>query len=181
MNRNRNRPPSPLVPLAVLALLALSGCGGHGQSPAAGPSSSEPATATRTPEESTEAPSPNGAAVDSCALVTKQEAEKLAGTALDPATPVRETCTYTGPVTGPTAQVEIFVGDGAKKYLDIERDLGHTLRPLAGIGDEAYAEDEAVFLRRSDRWVSIRLVRLNDPAENRTPLQELARKVATRI
>ncbi|MFB6985189.1 DUF3558 family protein [Streptomyces sp. NPDC056304] len=181
MNRNRNRPPSPLVPLAVLALLALSGCGGHGQSPAAGPSSSEPAAATRTPEESTEAPSPNGAAVDSCTLVTKQEAEKLAGTALDAATPVRETCTYTGPVTGPTAQVEIFVGDGAKKYLDIERDLGHTLRPLAGIGDEAYAEDEAVFLRRSDRWVSIRLVRLNDPAENRTPLQELARKVATRI
>lgn len=120
-------------------------------------------------------------AVDPCALVTKQEAEQLAGTALAPATPVRETCTYTGPVTGPTAQVEIFVGDGAKKYLDIERDLGHTLRPLAGVSDEAYAEDEAVFLRRSDRWVSIRLVRLNDPAENRTPLEELARKVATRI
>ncbi|MFB6961819.1 DUF3558 family protein [Streptomyces sp. NPDC056309] len=180
-NRNRSRPLSPLVPLAVLALLALSGCGGHGQSSAAGPSSAEQAPATRTPEESTEAPSPNAAVVDACALVTKQEAEKLAGTGLDPATPVRETCTYTGPVTGPTAQVEIFVGDGAKKYLDIERDLGHTLRPLAGVGDEAYAEDEAVFLRRSDRWVSIRLVRLNDPAENRTPLEELARKVATRI
>ncbi|MFG2561819.1 hypothetical protein [Streptomyces sp. NPDC048496] len=133
------------------------------------------------PADTSEAPSPKGAAVDPCALVTKQEAEKLAGTALDPATPVRETCTYTGPVTGPTAQVEIFVGDGAKKYLDIERDLGHTLRPLAGVGDEAYAEDEAVFLRKSDRWMSIRLVRLNDPAENREPLEELARRVATRI
>ncbi|WP_073952815.1 DUF3558 family protein [Streptomyces kebangsaanensis] len=180
-NRNRSRPLSPLVPLAVLAVLALSGCDGHGRSSADGPSSAEPAPATRTPEESTEVPSPNGAAVDPCTLVTKQEAEKLAGTALNPATPVQETCTYTGPVTGPTAQVEIFVGDGAKKYLDIERGLGHTLRPLAGVGDEAYAEDEAVFLRRSDRWVSIRLVRLNDPAENRTPLEELARKVATRI
>ncbi|MFJ9680504.1 DUF3558 family protein [Streptomyces sp. NPDC101194] len=181
MKRNRSRPPSPLVPLAVLASLALSGCGGHGQPSAAGPSPTEPATATRTPEASTGAPSPKEAAVDPCALVTKQQAEKLAGTTLDPATPVRETCTYTGPVTGPTAQVEIFVGDGAKKYLDIERDLGHTLRPLTGIGDEAYAEDEAVFLRRSDRWVSIRLVRLNDPAENRRPLEELARQVATRI
>ncbi|MFI9605008.1 DUF3558 family protein [Streptomyces sp. NPDC052043] len=181
MNRSRSRPLSPLVPLAVLAVLALSGCGGHGQSSAAGPSSAQPAPATRTPEENTEAPSPTGEAVGPCALVTKQEAEQLAGTALAPATPVGETCTYTGPVTGPTAQVEIFVGDGAKKYLDIERDLGHTLRPLAGVGDEAYAEDEAVFLRRSDRWVSIRLVRLNDPAENRTPLEELARKVATRI
>ncbi|MFD4955645.1 DUF3558 family protein [Streptomyces sp. NPDC058451] len=180
-SRNRSRPLSPLVPLAVLAVLGLSGCGGHGQPSAATPSSADPAPASRTPEKSAEAPPPNGAAVDPCALVTKQEAEKLTGTALDPATPVGETCTYTGPVTGPTAQVEIFVGDGAKKYLDIERDLGHTLRPLAGVGDEAYAEDEAVFLRRSDLWVSIRLVRLNDPAENRTPLEELARKVATRI
>ncbi|MCL2554399.1 MAG: DUF3558 domain-containing protein [Actinomycetia bacterium] len=179
--RSRPLPLSRLAPLTVVALLALSGCGGHGQDSAAGPSAAGPAPATRTPEKATEAPSPDAKAVDPCAVVTKQEAEKLAGTPLDPATPVRETCTYTGPITGPTAQVEIFVGDGAKKYLDIERDLGHTLRPLAGVGDEAYAEDEAVFLRGADRWVSIRLVRLNDPAENRAPLEEVARKAATRI
>ncbi|MGC9671510.1 hypothetical protein ACNTMW_33825 [Planosporangium sp. 12N6] len=119
--------------------------------------------------------------MDVCALVSQQEAQQLAGTALNPATPVRETCTYTGPVSGPTAQVEVFVGDGAKKYLDIERTLGHQLRPLAGIGDEAYAEDGAVFIRKAGTWVSIRLTRLNDPAENRQPLENLARTVAGRL
>jgi hypothetical protein len=77
--------------------------------------------------------------------------------------------------------VEVFVGDGAKKFLDIERELGHELWPLPGIGDEAYAEDGAVFVNTAGGWVSIRLVLLNDPAENRTPLEELARTVAGRI
>jgi hypothetical protein len=70
---------------------------------------------------------------------------------------------------------------GAKKYLDIERDLGHELRPLGGVGDEAYAENEAVFVNKSGTWVSVRLVRLNDPAENRKPLEDIGRTVAGRI
>ena len=180
----RIRPLSPLVPLTVLVLLALPGCNRSDSPGTASATSARPTAATQAPaapEETTAAPPRAQAALDPCALVTRQDAEKLAGTPLDPAKPVRDTCTYTGPVEGPTAQVEVFVGDGAKKYLDIDRDLGHTLRPLPGIGDEAYAEDEAVFLHKSGRWVSIRLVRLNDPAENRKPFEELARKVADRI
>ncbi|QOC92807.1 hypothetical protein [Micromonospora craniellae] len=47
--------------------------------------------------------------MDACALVTQEEAEKLAGTPLEEPVSVRETCTYTGPVSGPLAQVEVFV------------------------------------------------------------------------
>ncbi|MFG1955263.1 hypothetical protein [Micromonospora sp. NPDC048830] len=113
--------------------------------------------------------------------MSKQEAEKLAGTELEDPVAVRESCTYTGPVTGPTAQVEVFVGDGAKKIYDVDRDLGHEFTPIAGAGDEAYAEDGAVFVSKGGVWVSIRLVRTDDPATYRKPLADLARTVAGRL
>jgi hypothetical protein len=165
------------VALTLLVLGGLVGCGRSGDEPAAAPVPAPPATMEETVVEETAAP----ASLDACALVTKPEAEKLAGTPLDDAAPIRETCTYTGPPTGPTAQVEVYVGDGAKKYLDIERDLGHELRPLAGVGEEAYASIEAVFVLKAGVWATVRLVRLNDPAENRKPLENIARTVAERM
>ncbi|WFE25927.1 hypothetical protein O7623_21520 [Solwaraspora sp. WMMD791] len=119
--------------------------------------------------------------VDPCALLTKQEAEQLAGTALNDPLPVKATCTFTGPTSGPLAQVEIFVGPGAKKILDINRELGHEFRELSGIGDEAYAEDDAAYLQKSGQWVCLRLVLLNDPAENRQRLEDAARLIAGRL
>jgi hypothetical protein len=165
--------------LSVLATAGLLGCGRSGD-PTATADDKPAVTVTKdaAPEETS---APTRAAVDPCALVSKQEAEQLAGTALDDAKPVRETCTYTGPVTGPTAQVEIGLGDGAKKFLDIDRELGHDLKPMPGIGDEAWAEDGTVFVSKSGLWVSIHLVRLDDPAAYRKPLEDLARKVAARI
>ncbi|GAB3141950.1 hypothetical protein GCM10027290_15510 [Micromonospora sonneratiae] len=182
MRRVRIRSAAMLAGLTGLVIVGLVGCGDPDESGQPGGSAAEPTVAAtvETPgAEPTEAAAQSE--VDPCSLVSKQEAERLAGTPLDAAVRVRETCTYTGPVTGPTAQVEIFVGDGAKKYLDIERELGHELRPLTGIGDEAYAGLEAAWFNKSGRWVSIRLVRLNDPAENRKPLEDLARKVAGRL
>jgi hypothetical protein len=38
-----------------------------------------------------------------------------------------------------------------------------------------------VFSRKGSVWVSIALVRLNDPAENRAPLEQLARTAASRM
>ncbi|MEV4540987.1 DUF3558 family protein [Micromonospora echinaurantiaca] len=157
---------------------AVAGCGGAEETPPA--AGGAPEVVATTGSAAAE-PTPTAAAVDPCALVSRQEAEQLAGTRLEDGQPVRETCTYVGPVSGPTAQVEVFVGDGAKKFLDIERDLGHELRPLAGVGDEAYASHEAVFVNGSGVWVSVRLVRLNDPAENRAPLEKVARTVAGRL
>jgi hypothetical protein len=156
---------------------ALAACGGS-DTPAAAPQPPAATSAVPAPEKSQ---APSRAALDACALVTKQEAETLAGTPLEDAVPARESCSYTGPVTGPTAQVEIYVGDGAKKILDIDRDLGHKIKALNGIGDEAHLEDGAVFVARSGVWVAIRLVRLDDPALYEKRLEDLARTVAGRL
>ncbi|MGS2615266.1 hypothetical protein ACVCAH_12185 [Micromonospora sp. LZ34] len=182
MKQIRRHRPSVLLLAGLLGLAGpLAGCGGTEDTPPAAGGAPPPevvATATAAAEPS---PTPAASAPDPCALLSRREAEQLAGTPLEDARPVRETCTYNGPVSGPTAQVEVFVGGGAKKFLDIERDLGHELRPLAGVGDEAYASHEAVFVNGSGVWVSVRLVRLNDPAENRAPLEKVARTVAGRL
>ncbi|MFG1656398.1 DUF3558 family protein [Micromonospora chersina] len=171
-----------LLPALALAagLLALpAGCGRTDDPPAAAapPASSAPTE----PEPGATEAAPSAAPPDACALVSRAEAQRLAGTPVDAAVPVRESCTYTAPVTGPTAQVEVYVGDGARKYLDIERELGHEVRPLAGVGDEAHLTAEAFFIRKGDVWVAVRLMRLNDPQENREPLRSLARTVAGRM
>lgn len=184
-----NRAYRRLAALTVIALplLGAAGCARSAStSPPAPPAtaSDQPAgSGSGTPEASADdsSPTPASAGSDPCALVSKKEAERLAGTRLEDAKPVRESCTYTGPVTGPTAQVEVYVGDGAKKFLDIERDLGHELRPLPGVGDETYVSVEAVFVNKSGLWAAVRLVRLNDPAENRKPLEAIARTVADRL
>lgn len=124
------------------------------------------------------APAPT---VDPCTLVPKAAAERLAGTPLEEPVAAPGSCTYTGPVSGPTAQVEVYVGAGAKKILDIDRELGHDLKPVPGVGDEAHLEDGAVFVNAGDVWVAIRLVSLADPAASRQALQDLARDVVTRL
>ncbi|GAA3775276.1 hypothetical protein GCM10022225_73960 [Plantactinospora mayteni] len=176
----RSRP--VLVTLTALVLALSAGCGRFGgDDPPAVPQDAPPAATGADPAtEPTEA-APAAASLDACALVTKADAEKLTGTPLEDAVPVRETCSYTGPVTGPTAQVEIYVGDGAKKMLDIDRELGHEFWPLPGVGDEAYAEDGAVFVQKGGQWVAVRLVLLNDPKESRKPLEAVAGTVASRM
>ncbi|MEN3609476.1 hypothetical protein [Plantactinospora sp. ZYX-F-223] len=171
-----------LVTLTALALALSGGCGrfGGGDPPAVPQDAPPVATGAEPATEPTSA-APAAASLDPCALVTKAEAEKLAGTPLEDAVPIRETCSYTGPVTGPTAQVEVYVGDGAKKFLDIERELGHEIWPLPGVGDEAYAEDGAVFVQKGGQWVAVKLVLLNDPKESRKPLEEVAGTVASRM
>ncbi|MDG4765981.1 DUF3558 family protein [Solwaraspora sp. WMMD406] len=172
----------------VVVALALGGCAtgtdpDESTSTATGSDQADPGPASGddTGQPSTGEPADPPADVDPCALVTKDEAETLAGTPLDDARAVQQTCTYTGPVTGPTAQVEVYVGDGAAKFLDIERQLEHQLDPLPGVGDETYVGESTVFVNVDGRWVAVRLVRLNDPAENRAPLETVARTVAGRL
>jgi hypothetical protein len=132
----------------------------------------EPPTATLAP------------AIDACALVPKAEAELVAGTPLEagvPGNPLNPSCTYTGPVTGPLGQVSVYVGPSAKKTYDIDVELKHTFAPVAGIGDEAYEEPFAIFFREGETWVAIELVRLNDAAANRIPLEDAAKKAVARL
>ncbi|MEH0931522.1 DUF3558 family protein [Micromonospora sp. CPCC 205558] len=175
---------------AVSTLSALGGCGlvggndDGGSTPAAGAGPSVAATPASEPEPTPSTDAPAAVKVDACTLLTKDEAEKLAGTPLqDPLEKAedRDSCTYTGPVTGPTAQVEVYVGDGAKKFLDIDRELGHKLTPISGAGDEAYAEDGTVFVSKGGVWACVRLVRSEDPATYRKALETAARTAAGRL
>ncbi|MFJ1541280.1 hypothetical protein ACIODS_22270 [Micromonospora chalcea] len=176
-----------LIVLALTAtvLTAPAGCGGDDPpaaggaapgvgTPVADPTGEAPAEPSAEPVDAADAP-------DACTLVPKADAESLAGTPLDEPVVAGQSCTYTAPTSGPTAQVEAFVGEGAKKYLDIERQLGHEIRELSGVADEALLTYEAFFLRKGDLWVAVRLVRLNDPQENKAPLERLARTVAGRM
>ncbi|MDX3234348.1 DUF3558 family protein [Streptomyces sp. ME03-5709C] len=175
------------VPAVVLLALALQGC----RQPAADDAVDKPSATAPDAEgaEGSSAASPaqpsasptGGTAGDPCALVTRAEAEGLAGTALRAGEELSGTCTYTAPESGPTAQVEVFAGEQGKHYYDAERGLGHELKPLDGVGDEAWLEDGSVFLRVSGQWVAIRLVRNEEPSRFDKPLEELARTVAGRF
>jgi hypothetical protein len=170
------RRPARLLATATVSLgLALTGCSTEvaGQ-PSAAADDAPPVDA------------PAGALPDACTLLTLQEATKLAGTTLNPATPAGPgeavtLCEYTGPTSGPVAQVEVYVGDGAKQILDTDRRIGHTVNPITATGDEAYEEDGNVFVRKGEVWAAVRLVRLNDPAENRDPLRLAATTVVGRL
>lgn len=180
------RPPvrrrGALLVLAVLLAAGLSGCAGEedvAEPPAAvGTGTELPGGEPMQSEASTAAPAPQP-----CSLITHAEAERLAGTPLNEPVEVRDSCQWSGPVTGPTAQVELYVGDGAKKTLDINRELGHDLVSVTGVGDEAYLDlgDGSVIFRVAESWVALKLVRLNDPEENRKPLTTLAGTVAGRL
>lgn len=186
----RTRPLVTLLSTPLLALLV--SCGGGGFEPPApagektNAGQSQPAEAAPTAAPSAET-TPSGfdpTMVNSCELLTHEDAETLAGTPLDEGIagdPGNPLCIYTGPVTGPTAQVEIYVGDGAKKYYDIDVELGHEFWPVPGVGDEAYSEGLTLFFRVSTTWVSIRLVRLHDWELYTQPLEALAATVADRL
>ena len=183
-----------IVTPAVVLLLATSACGGSDE--AAQPSGADRDTSVTTPVDPpspvdsatpvddaapaapADKPAPNG-----CDLVTDKEAAALVRLKLGPKQSSPQGCTWTASPTGPTGQLEVYVGDGAKKTLDIARTLGHELEELPGIGDEAYLDGPAndVFIRKADIWVVIHLVRLNDPKENREPLVKLGRVVAGRM
>jgi hypothetical protein len=125
--------------------------------------------------------------IDPCKLLTQAEATTLAGVKLNAAVEAgaagtQTLCQYTSDPSGPTAQVEIITGDGAKKELDIDRDtLKHQFTSVPGIGDEADQEDGNIFVRKGDNWVDINLVKLNDPAQNVQPMQTAAKIIASRL
>jgi hypothetical protein len=165
----------------VAALVVLgAGCGDDAKPVASGSPTTTAAADTTTTARAT----PSTTTLpDPCTLVTLDDAVALAGTALDAGVtagpPDDMSCTYTGPPTGPTAQVELFVGDGAKKYLDVDRNLGHDIQPLPGVGEEAYIEEFNVFFRTGTRWNALRLTRLDDFPPYRQPMIDLATKVAS--
>lgn len=124
---------------------------------------------------------PSGDGVDPCGLITQADAERLAGTPLDAPVPGDHACVYTGPVTGPTAQVEIYVGQGAQKQLDIERTLDHELTELPDIADEAWLSDTGGYARVGQLWVSVLVVLLEEPSQYASRLTDAVTTAAGRL
>jgi hypothetical protein len=163
---------------ATAALLLLSGCSSPSADeqlpPDAGEAGEVDPGTTDAGEQ--QAPPLDIANLDACTVVTRTDAETLMGTALtDPlraATSDVSSCTYPGDPNGPTAQVEVYIGPGVPKQLEIDRDtLAHAFEQPTGIGDEAWQEESMIFARRGDDWVSIRIVTLDDPAAFTSALQ----------
>lgn len=179
-----------LVAASLVAALVACTKSATSSAPTATVTVTETATVTAAAGSSSTPVSPPAslvAAPEPCELLTQAEAEALTQIKLQPgissgAAGINTLCQYTSDPSGPTAQVEIIVGDGAKKALDIDRDtLGHAFTAVSGIGDEAAQEDGNIFVRKGNIWVDINLVLLNDPAQNVEPMQTAAKAVVARL
>jgi hypothetical protein len=173
--------------ISLALSLAAAGCGAAACPTAQPTAVATTATATVAPASPSFEAFATPILLDPCTLVTQAEADHLAGTPLASGVPsgsggIATLCMWTGDPTGPLGQVEVYVGDGAKKFFDLDHDaLKHPFTAVAGLGDEAWAEDNAVFFRKGTLWVGLHLVRLNDAAENAAALEDIARRIATRF
>ena len=127
--------------------------------------------------------------IDACSLLTQKEAEALADYTLQAAVGAGDDhgkhteCIYTrDPYAAGTAQVTLLVGDGAEKAFHIDRDtLHHKFTTVPAVGDEAWLEDDGIFLRVGANWAAVELVLLNDPTTNVKRLQQAAKIAAGRM
>ena len=164
----------PMVAAVALLLAACSaGGGGGGRAPAnagdGGTVDHGSATAKAPAKLDT-------SKLDACTILPQADAETLIGSKLTEPLKVSTSdvasCTYPGDPNGPTAQVEVYVGDGAKQQLAIDKDkLQHPFTQPTGLGDEAWQEDGMIWARSGSTWVSIRIVTLDDAAGFVQPLQ----------
>jgi hypothetical protein len=172
-----------LIALALPLALALVACGGSSKKASV---TTTQAAATTPSTEAATTTSTTAAALSACDVVTKEQASALMQTTLLDGihTPNADTdtCTYPGDPSGPTAQFEIFIGDGAKKYYDDDAVvLQHTFTDVPGIGDEAHEEDYALFFRKGTVWVVLRVTSLDDFTKFKPGLEALAKDVATKV
>jgi hypothetical protein len=172
-----------LVTSSVIGVLALGACGSSSKT-ATPPSTEQQATTSVTAAPTTTTTTP--AQLDSCALVPQAQAEALIGTTLlagmHTSTSDVDSCTYPGDPNGPTAQVEVFIGSGAKKFYDDDNDvLHHTFVAVPGVGDESHEEDYTLFFRKGTTWVALRITSLDDFSMFQPRLEALAKDLASRI
>ena len=171
----------------ALLLGLVAGCGGSRHATTSAPSGAPSASVLQSTTDSPTPPpaaSPTMAALDPCSLITKQEADQLTGVSVQDPQPAGRPpmrCVWPTPLTGPVGQVEVDVGDGAKKFMDIETTIGHQLDSVAGLADEAVIEDSTIFFRSGPTWVAIHVVGGPAGSASRGPLEALAAKVLQRL
>jgi len=172
---------------ALLLALTVAACGGGGGSSSAPakttPKQSSGSSSKSSSSTSTTTATKTAALPDPCVFVSQAQAQTLVAATLQAGeksgTGSDLMCQYTSDPSGPTAQVAVFVGDGAKKALDIDKDsLNHDFTQPTGIGDEAWLESGSIFFRKGTTWAEINVVDLDDPPEQvQAALQTLAGSV----
>jgi len=196
-----------LISLVLLTGVALAGCGGKTKTvtvtstvtvtatPSSSPSDASDGSSDSSSDSTADSSSATASAVsadsgpDACSLLTQAQANAVASTPLQKGTGAGQTssggfsmCQWIGQDGGPTAELEVYVGDGAKQQLHIDRDnLGHQMTSVPGVADQCLQEDGYIFIEKNNLWVSIHLVRLNDAAENVKPMQTGAKLVAAKL
>jgi hypothetical protein len=168
----------------IVSLVMIGACGSSKHAASTPKSLSPPAASTTTVPVTS--PPTTAAPLNSCTLVPQAAAEGVMQTKLLPAVHVTnsddDTCTYAGDPSGPTAQFEVFVGAGAKKFYDDDNiTLHHTFTDVPGIGDEAHEETDALFFRKGTTWVALHLVSLDDFSKFKVGLESLANNVAAQM
>lgn len=181
-----------LLPAVLLAsAFVLTGCNDDSGTATPAPSSAPGVTAapktsakggSATSTATSSAPSatrPAGA-VDPCTLVTKSDAETLAGTPLEDGQSIGDSCGYSPLPDGPTAQVEFWINETADNFGNQDK---AEWDKVDGVGDEAYIEPDTYWIhfRNGDEWASIRLLRLDDDPKYREGLIALAKQVAPKL
>jgi hypothetical protein len=113
--------------------------------------------------------------------VSLDEAVALAGTPLELLGEYTESCTYAGLPGGPTASVEIYIGDSAQGVLGVDNRDGQ-LPVVPDLGDEAYLKSsgDIIYFQQSGVWVVIRVNRY-DGLDRSQPLLDLARTAVAKI
>jgi hypothetical protein len=119
--------------------------------------------------------------INACGLVSLDEAVALAGTPLELLGEYTESCTYAGLPGGPTASVEIYIGDSAQGVLGVDNRDGQ-LPVVPDLGDEAYLKSsgDIIYFQQSGVWVVIRVNRY-DGLDRSQPLLDLARTAVAKI
>ena len=174
----------PKAALSLVAVVALGACGSSSKTAQAPPTTKPVETTVVTEATTTATTTP--AKLDSCALVPLAQAEALIGTKLEPgmheSTTDVDSCTYPGDPNGPTAQVEVFIGPGAKKFYDDDNNvLHHTFTDVPGLGDESHEEEYTLFFRKGTIWVALRLTSLDDWSTFKARAEAAAKDLASRI
>lgn len=103
--------------------------------------------------------------LDPCALLTRDEAETIVRARLLDARPNnvgsdRPSCTYGADPAGTTAQVQLFVGDGAESLIAVNRRLGGDNIEVEELGDGAFLRHTTLHFHAAGLPVVLSVVRL---------------------
>lgn len=124
--------------------------------------------------------------IDPCALLTREEAETIVRTRLLDARPAnvggdRPSCTYGADPAGTTAQVQVFVGDGAESLIAVNRGLGGDNIEVGELGDGAFLRHTTLHFHAAGVPVVLSVVRLVDAKTLHPAMIAAARTIAGRM